>query len=180
VRLAERTSRCDLLSAPHGATNGSERVRPAASWHGSTKGRFIGWNDAQRQAPSFYFPLLTARRPVQNWQLWAVAADLRSSNRNIAQGGRAGGGCGDGHPVPHPGRRDCAGSGAAGKRPARLAGAAPAARSQPGRSRPLRSGNRGVVVLLEPSPAAGARRWGGGTRQAQRCADCSAGAAAAW
>ena len=37
-----------------------------------------------------------------------------------------------------------------------------------------------VVVLLQPSPAAGARGWGGGTRQAQCCADCPAGAAAAW
>ena len=36
-----------------------------------------------------------------------------------------------------------------------------------------------VVVLLQPSPAAGARGWGGGARQAQCCADCPAGAAAA-
>ena len=72
--LAQRTSRCKLLSAPHGATNGNERVRPASSWHGSTEGRFVGWNVAQRQAPSFYFSLLKATRPVQNWQLWAAAA----------------------------------------------------------------------------------------------------------
>ena len=68
-----------LLSAPHGARNGSERVRPASSWHGSTKERFVGWNVAQRQAPSFYFPLFKATRPLQNWQLWTVAAALSAA-----------------------------------------------------------------------------------------------------
>ena len=68
-----------MLSATHGATNGNERVRPASSWHGSSKGRFVGWNVAKRQAPSFYSPLLKTTRPVQNWQLWAVAAALSAA-----------------------------------------------------------------------------------------------------
>jgi len=40
---------------------------------------FVGWNIAQRQAPSFDFPLLKARRTVQNWQLWATAAALSAA-----------------------------------------------------------------------------------------------------
>ena len=77
--LAQRTSQCELLSATHGATNGNERVRPTPSWHGSTKGRFVGWNVTQQQAPSFYYILLKARRTVQNWQLLAPAAALSAA-----------------------------------------------------------------------------------------------------
>ena len=79
-RTVQRRSPCiTLLSATHGATNGNELVRPAPSWSGSTKGSLVGWNVAQRQASSFHFTFLKARRPVQNWQLWAVAAALSAA-----------------------------------------------------------------------------------------------------
>ncbi|MCP9891445.1 EamA family transporter [Cyanobium sp. Aljojuca 7D2] len=66
-------------SEPQSRFHLAERVRPAPPWHGSTKRRFVGWNVAQRQASSFDFPLLKARRTVQNWQLWATAAALSAA-----------------------------------------------------------------------------------------------------
>ena len=100
---------------------------------------------------------------------------LSSRDGAADQGGRAGGGCGAGHPVPHRGCGRCARPGAAGQWPARLAGAASAAIRQPHGSGPLGSGDRRVLVLLKPRPAARTGGRGGGSRQAQCRLDRGAG-----
>lgn len=49
------------------------------SWHGSAKGSFVSWDATHRHAPSLEISFLKARRPVQNWQLWATAAALSAA-----------------------------------------------------------------------------------------------------